>query len=48
MDYICSMRVRSRISDEQVAALRQHLENEIAEHGEIRITKDTGLFIARR
>ena len=31
MDYICSMRVRSRISDEQVAALRQHLENEIAE-----------------
>ena len=48
MDYICSMRVRSRISDEQVAALRQHLENEIAELGEIRITKDTGLFIARR
>ncbi len=48
MDYICSMRVRSRISDEQLAALRQHLENEIAELGEIRITKDTGLFIARR
>ena len=48
IDYICSMRVRSRISDQQVAALRQHLENEIAERGEIRITKDTGLFIAQR
>jgi hypothetical protein len=48
MDYICSMRVRSRVSDEQIAALRQHLENEIAERGAIRITKDSGLFIARR
>ena len=48
MDYICSMRVRSRITDEQVAALRQHVENEIATHGEIRMTKDSGLFIARR
>ncbi len=48
MDYICSMRVRSRVSDEQVAALRQHLENEIASRGEIRISKDTGMFIAQR
>ena len=48
MDYICSMRVRSRITDEQVAALRAHVENEIATHGEIRMTKDSGLFIARR
>ncbi len=48
MDYICSMRVRSRISDEQIAALRRHLDDEIAAHGEIRITKDSGLFIARR
>ena len=48
MDYICSMRARSRITDEQIAALRRHLENEIAEHGEIRMTKDSGLFIARR
>jgi len=48
MDYICSMRVRSRITDEQIAALRQHVENEIAAHGEIRMTKDSGLFIARR
>ncbi len=48
MDYICSMRVRSRVSDEQIAALRQHLEAEIAARGAIRITKDSGLFIARR
>ncbi|MFZ0679925.1 class I SAM-dependent methyltransferase [Candidatus Binatus sp.] len=48
IDYICSMRVRSRITDEQVAALRDHVENEIATHGEIRMTKDSGLFIARR
>lgn len=48
MDYICSMRVRTRITDEQIAALCAHVENEIATHGEIRMTKDSGLFIARR
>ena len=48
LDYICSMRVRSRITDEQIAALRQHVESEIATHGEIRMTKDSGVFIARR
>ncbi|MGH7925548.1 MAG: class I SAM-dependent methyltransferase [Candidatus Binatus sp.] len=48
MDYICSMRVRRRITDDQIAALRAHLENEIAAHGKIRITKDSGMFIARR
>jgi hypothetical protein len=40
--------VRSRITDEQIAALRQHVEREIATHGEIRMTKDSGVFIARR
>jgi ubiquinone/menaquinone biosynthesis C-methylase UbiE len=48
MDYICSMRVRTRVTDEQIASLRAHVENEIATHGEIRMTKDAGLFIARR
>jgi SAM-dependent methyltransferase len=48
MDYINSMRVRSRVTNDQVAALRTHVENEIAAHGEIRMTKDSGLFIARR
>ena len=48
MDYICSMRVRSRVTDEQIAALRAHVEHEIATQGEIRMTKDSGLFIARR
>jgi ubiquinone/menaquinone biosynthesis C-methylase UbiE len=48
MDYICSMRVRNRVSDEQIAALRQHIETEIAARGAIRITKDSGLFTARR
>ena len=47
MDYICSMRVRTMITDEQIAALRTHVEKEIAAHGEIRMTKDTGMFIAR-
>jgi ubiquinone/menaquinone biosynthesis C-methylase UbiE len=46
--YICSMRVRSRITDEQIAALREHVEHEIATHGEIRMTKDSGVLIARR
>jgi hypothetical protein len=48
MDCICSMRVRNRITDEQIAALRDHVENEIATHGQIRMTKDSGHFIARR
>jgi 2-polyprenyl-3-methyl-5-hydroxy-6-metoxy-1,4-benzoquinol methylase len=48
IEYICSMRVRSRITDDQIAALRTHVENEIATHGEIRMTKDSGMFIARR
>jgi ubiquinone/menaquinone biosynthesis C-methylase UbiE len=48
MDYICSMRVRTRITDAQIAALRAHVENEIAAHGAIRMTKDAGMFIARR
>ena len=48
MDYINSMRVRSRVTADQVAALRAHVENEIAAQGEIRMTKDSGLFIARR
>jgi len=48
MEYVCSMRVRSRVSDEQLAGLRRYLENEIAAHGEIRISKDTGMLIARR
>jgi SAM-dependent methyltransferase len=48
MDYICSMRVRSRITDDQIAALRRHVESEIEKHGEIRMTKDSGMFIAQR
>ncbi len=48
IDYVCSMRVRSRVTDQQIAALRAHVENEIATHGEIRMTKDSGLFAARR
>src|SRR5579863_663533 len=48
IDYINSMRIRRRITDDQLAALRTHLEHEIATHGEIRMTKDSGLFIARR
>lgn len=47
MDYINSMRVRSRVTDEQIAALRAYVESEIATHGEIRMTKDSGVFIAR-
>jgi ubiquinone/menaquinone biosynthesis C-methylase UbiE len=48
IEYICSMRVRRRVTDQQVAALRAHVAREIAAHGEIRISKDSGMFIARR
>ena len=48
VDYICSMRVRSRITDDQITAMRQHVESEITKHGELRMTKDSGMFIASR
>ncbi len=48
MDYICSMRAVAFVTTQQVADLRQHLESELAAHGEFRISKDSGMFIAQR
>jgi SAM-dependent methyltransferase len=46
IDYFNSTRRRERASAEQMAALRAHLDAEIAAHGAIRVTKDSGLLIA--
>ena len=46
VDYVNSTRMRARVTAEQMAALRRHVESEIAAHGSIRMTKDAGLLIA--
>jgi len=46
IDWINSTRVRSKASAESVAALKDYFEAEISKHGEYRITKDAGMFIA--
>jgi hypothetical protein len=46
IDWINSTRVRSKATAESVAALKNYFEAEISKHGEYRITKDAGMFIA--
>jgi SAM-dependent methyltransferase len=46
IDYFNSTHQREHAATEQLAALRAHLDGEIAAHGAIRITKDAGLLIA--
>ncbi len=46
IDYFNSTRRREHATPEQLAALRAHLDGEIATHGAIRMTKNAGLLIA--
>lgn len=46
--YLRSMSSGQRTTAEQVAALRNYLESELRTHRAIRVSKDSGLFIARR
>jgi SAM-dependent methyltransferase len=46
LDYFNSTRRRDQATPEQLAALRAYLDGEIAAHGAIPMTKDTGLLIA--
>ncbi|HXN86632.1 MAG TPA: class I SAM-dependent methyltransferase [Candidatus Binataceae bacterium] len=46
MDWINSTRLRSKATPESIAALKNYFEAEISKHGEYRITKDAGMFIA--
>jgi SAM-dependent methyltransferase len=46
LDYFNSTRQRARATLEQIAALRAHLDSEIAAHGAIRMAKNSGLLIA--
>ena len=47
IDYFLSMKPLISPAPERVAALRQHFEAMIAEHGEIAIPMDLGMLIAR-
>ena len=47
IDYVNSTRIRARVTDEQIAALKMFFEKEISERGAIHITRDAGMFLAR-
>lgn len=47
MDYLLSMWTQQDISNEQITHMTQALQEKIAETGSVRITKDTGVFVAR-
>ena len=46
IDWINSTRVGSKAAPENLAALKDYFEAEISKHGEYRITKDAGMFVA--
>ena len=48
MTYFLSTRAKSQLVDEKLQKLREIVEQEIAQHGSIYITKSTGLFEARK
>jgi ubiquinone/menaquinone biosynthesis C-methylase UbiE len=48
IDFVASMLGASDVYHARMPALREHIEAELAQHGAIRITKSTGLFIATR
>jgi SAM-dependent methyltransferase len=49
IDYInsTSTRRRAKLSDDKIAALKDFLEQEIAQHKAFHISKDTGMFVAQ-
>lgn len=49
IDYInsTSMRMRAKISDDKIAALKNFFEQEIAQHNAFHISMDAGMFVAR-
>ncbi len=46
--YILSTSAQQRLTEDQVQALRQIVEHEIATHGAIHITKSSGIFMATK
>lgn len=46
--YILSTRTRLSLTDERIETLRTMIEQELAEHGAMHITKSSGIFIARK
>jgi SAM-dependent methyltransferase len=47
IDYVSSTRMRAKVSDAKIAALKTFFEQEIAEHNAFHISKDAGMFVAR-
>jgi len=47
IDYINSTRMRTRVSDDKIAALRNFFEQEISQHKAFHISKDAGMFVAQ-
>ncbi|HEY6420169.1 MAG TPA: class I SAM-dependent methyltransferase [Candidatus Binataceae bacterium] len=45
MDYVNSMSMRRRATDEQIAALQSFVEAELSARGSIKMTKDAGILI---
>jgi len=46
VEYVLSMFVKTMITGEKISQFRSFVEQELADHGPIHITKDTGLFEA--
>jgi len=46
--YILSTRTRLSLTDERIQTLRTMIEQKLAEHGAIPITKSSGIFVARK
>ena len=47
MDYINSTRMRARVSDDKITALRNFFEQEISHNKAFHISKDAGIFVVR-
>ena len=47
IDYVNSTRIRARVSEQQIASLKEFFEQQISEHGAFRISKDAGMFVAK-
>lgn len=47
IDYINSTRMRAKVSDDKIAALKNFFEEEISRNQAFHISKDAGMFVAR-
>ncbi|GIV95507.1 MAG: hypothetical protein KatS3mg057_0164 [Herpetosiphonaceae bacterium] len=48
IDYLLSLSAKGTLSNDRLEQLKSYVERELAQHGAVRVTKDTGLFIATK